>query len=148
MSKKTSDISETYKQILKAKKLKPTKRRMLLLLYLAKQKSPVSPNMIFSVLGKDMDLVTIYRNVEHFLAKDIMKQVDFGHEEKYYELKDVANDHHHLICRRCRKMTDFVGCHIEHIVRDALRQNRNFVVVDAHSLELFGYCKKCYNPRV
>lgn len=128
--------------------LSPTKHRIALAQYFSKTKKPVAPNQIFADLGKSMDLTTIYRNIDHFLTKGIIKQIDFGHEEKYYELIDENDDHHHLVCKKCNKVSDFTGCGIQYLVKDALEQNTDFASIDGHTLELFGYCRKCYNRKV
>lgn len=140
--------SKDWRQKLKSNFLTPTKHRLTLLEYFFYAKRPITPNQIFISMNGKMDLATIYRNIDHFLDKGIIKQIDFGHEEKYYEMLNEDDDHHHIVCKQCNKVADFTGCGVGQLIRDALKQNVDFASIEDHTLELFGYCRKCYNRKI
>ena len=95
------------------------------------------------VSKKGIDHTTVYRVLKAFTEKNIIRQIDFGHDQSYFELADPSNDHHHLICLKCHKVSDFTGCDAEHLIKSALKQSKDFARVDRHSFELYGLCKSC-----
>ena len=148
LSKAPEFNKNDWHQKLKLLSLSPTKHRLALLECFFETNKPITPNQIFISMGRRMDLTTIYRNIDHFLNKGIIKQIDFGHEEKYYEMLNEGDDHHHIICKQCNKVADFTGCGVGYLIKDALNQNTDFASIDGHTLELFGYCRRCYNRKV
>lgn len=92
-----------------------------------------------------LDQVTLYRIITFFIEKGIIKQIDFGHGQAYYEIIDHKNDHHHIICTSCHKVVDFVGCDSAAIIEKVMKQTKDFATISHHSFELFGLCISC-NP--
>jgi Fur family ferric uptake transcriptional regulator len=85
---------------------------------------------------------TIYRIVNFFVKEGILTPVFIQKDITFYELAHT-DDHHHIVCTQCKKVTDFHGCGIEQLIKNALKQNPEFKKVESHSLELFGICKSC-----
>jgi Fe2+ or Zn2+ uptake regulation protein len=123
---------------------KKTGPRFEILEVLAHSKKPISIKEIHQkVSKKGVDLATIFRVVKSFSKKNVIRQIDFGHDKSYFELNDSKNDHHHIICTNCHKVADFVGCEAESLMKIALRQNKDFARVDRHSFEFYGLCQSC-----
>ncbi len=124
--------------------LKKTEVRILLLDFLIKNKNPISASEIFLKLKKHkLDQVTIYRTLESFLEKGMIKKVDTGSREAQYEIIDEKNDHHHMICIKCNTIEDFTGCDSENLIKNALKKSKKFNKINHHSFDLFGICMKC-----
>lgn len=131
-------------EILEKLSLKKTDVRLLLLDFLSKNKHPVSASLIFQKLKKNkLDQVTIYRTLDTFLKKGVVKRVDTGKREAEYEIIDKKNDHHHIICVECNTIEDFTGCESEKFIKNALKKSKKFKEIKHHSFDLFGICKTC-----
>ncbi len=53
----------------------------------------------------EIDLTTIYRNLELFVSDGLVKKLDLDKDEAMYEYKE--EDHHHAICTDCDKVIHF-----------------------------------------
>jgi Fe2+ or Zn2+ uptake regulation protein len=133
--------SETI-DILKGKKLRVTPHRLAVYEFFLKNNTPIPAKVVYEKLQKTgIDQVTVYRVIRSLVDSKLIKQIDLGEDQAYFELVD-ENDHHHVVCNRCKKIADFTGCEIDQIMSRALTQSQ-FSSIDTHSLELFGVCKKC-----
>jgi Fe2+ or Zn2+ uptake regulation protein len=86
---------------------------------------------------------TIYREIAVLLESGNLVRVDFGDGIKRYELSH-RDHHHHLICVKCKSVTDV------HLADDFSKEekiiaaNNKFKVL-RHNLEFFGICERCNN---
>ncbi len=55
----------------------------------------------------DMDLTTIYRNLEIFAADGEVKKLTFKDKETLFEWSE--DDHHHAICEDCERVIHFTA---------------------------------------
>jgi len=53
----------------------------------------------------EIDLVTIYRNLDLFTKEKLIKKVNLGNEEAQYEYQ--SEPHHHAVCDNCHKIVHF-----------------------------------------
>ena len=53
----------------------------------------------------EMDITTIYRNLELFVEDGLVKKLNLGGEEALYEYAEEA--HHHAVCVDCDKVIHF-----------------------------------------
>lgn len=53
----------------------------------------------------DMDLTTIYRNLDLFTSQGLIKQYNFNNSESVYEYQ--SENHHHALCLKCKKVLHF-----------------------------------------
>ncbi len=136
------DKSKYLAEQLKSRGLKATKPRLELLAVLAKAGRPLNIKELAAKLPRQSDTVTIYRNLETFIAKGLARKVDFQKTGAYFELVD-HHDHHHLVCTKCDTVRDFTGCPSEAMSAKILRQIPDFVAITSHSFEFFGLCQKC-----
>lgn len=135
---------EPIESLLKRAGSRNTGPRALVLEVLAHAPKPLSTRELFAKVSKQgIDQVTVYRILKAFTEKGIVRQIDFGHDQAYFEIADDKHDHHHIICTSCHKVADFVGCDAEPLIKSALKQSREFSKVIRHSFELYGLCKKC-----
>jgi len=65
-----------------------------------------SASMIHKKLH-DIDLATIYRNLELFVAEGDIKKINLGSGESLYEF--AIEHHHHAVCSDCNKVIHFAA---------------------------------------
>ena len=84
--------------------IKLTEKRTRILDILKHQKGALSAADISAQLP-DVDLVTIYRNLELFTSEKLIKRVALSASEAQYEFQ--KEPHHHAICIDCEKVIHF-----------------------------------------
>lgn len=122
--------------------LKATPSRIALLSLLEKNHKPLSIREIIKKLNQKVDLATVYRMLESFKKAGLARQVDLQQDFAYFEIAD-EHDHHHIVCRTCGKIEDFLGCDFKKMAQKALKQTAKFSSIDQHSFEMFGTCNSC-----
>lgn len=128
--------------LLQEKGLRATKQRISLLSLLQTYHRPLTIQDIIGHLAHEMDAVTVYRILDVLKQNDVVRE--YVQEKKLcYEFSDHEHDHHHVICTKCHRTEDFVGCESDRIEKNALKQVKSFAMITAHSLELFGLCTRC-----
>ena len=131
-----------YKSLLQSQNLKITPARLAILSYLAHTSRPLTVDDIISHVKlehTEADRATIYRIVETFSEKGIIKRLEFGEGKYRYEL--AGDDHHHLICEKCGNIEDISDCGIS-LWEAEIKKKKNFIVT-RHSLEFYGVCQLC-----
>lgn len=81
-----------------------TGKRKQILDVLKKHKGVFSAKDVHKRLP-EMDLVTIYRNLDLFTKEKMIKKVHLKQDEVQYEFQDKP--HHHAICADCHKVIHF-----------------------------------------
>lgn len=122
--------------------LKSTPARLMILSYLSEQQTPQAVEDITSHIEsrhESVDRVTVYRILETFVKKGLIKRLEFGEGKYRYEI--AGDDHHHLICESCGKVEDISDCHISELEKE-ISQGKKFLV-KRHQLEFFGVCRSC-----
>ena len=139
MNKPCDQHTAESKQQLKTGGLKITTARLDLLDILKHAKKPLSIKDMARRLG-EVDLVTLYRNVECLQNLGIVKQINLKDRQAYYELAG-GQHHHHIVCTNCGKLEDIQVQEIN--LNKAFLKNHGFAKVTDHSLEFFGLCQSC-----
>ncbi|MBI5044864.1 MAG: transcriptional repressor [Candidatus Levybacteria bacterium] len=122
--------------------LKKTPARMAVLSYLHNATIPMDADSIFDHLKLEheaADRATVYRILEAFSQKGLVKRLEFGEGKYRYELS--GDDHHHLICESCGAIEDISDCNIAYLEKDI--KNKKKFLVKRHSLEFYGQCRDC-----
>ena len=90
------------------------------------------------------DRTTVYRGLCFLLEKDIIRKIQLADNKVYYEL--TSEHHHHLVCTKCNRVQKIVlDKHLEEQERE-IYQKKKFKV-SSHSLEFYGVCSHCLQPR-
>lgn len=139
MNKPCNQHTEESKVQLRTGGLKVTAARLDLLDILKHVKKPLSIKDMARHLG-EVDLVTLYRNVESLENLGIVKQIALKDRQSYYELT-AGEHHHHLVCTNCGRLEDIKIDEIT--LNKTFLKNHGFNKVTDHSLEFFGICNKC-----
>lgn len=133
--------SKQSKDQLKHSGLKITPARVKMLDIFKHAKTPINAKQIARQLrSADVDLVTVYRNLETLTEQKIIAEVNLKKDEAHYEL--AGTHHHHIVCERCGKIADVGNCGI-HKLQYQIMKKHGFAKINRHELEFFGICKNC-----
>lgn len=81
-----------------------TKKRKKILELLKKSKGILSANDIHKKIP-EIDLVTVYRNLDLFVKEGLITKVQLDTGESKYEYQ--KEPHHHALCTECKKIIHF-----------------------------------------
>jgi len=88
-----------------------------------------------------VSLSTVYRTLEHLLAKgEVTVRLDDAGESTYM-LCEPTHHHHHAICRGCGRVQD-VDCDAVDSFTESLQKIHGFKI-DGHKMEFAGLCRDC-----
>ena len=143
--KKRNDL----KAYLKSKGLRMTASKELLIQYfLDNQNKRVSAKQIHEHLSihlPNIDRTTVYRNIEKFIALDLIQELDLPKVGKAYQFIFDKKIHHFYICKGCgevKKGDEKLFSRIE----KALKEIHDFSKAKL-SVVFFGYCSDCEAER-
>ena len=88
-----------------------------------------------------MSLDTVYRTLATFEQHGFAKKVDTVHSLARFEV--ARYQHHHLICRTCSKIIDFIWQEVD---TAPLPENiDDWGRIDTRNVVIYGVCKDCLN---
>lgn len=128
---------------LKNKGFRITSARSSIINLFENTKKPISAASIHNMLGRigvNVNVTTVYREIEFLLENNILEKVPLKDSELYYELKDREH-HHHLMCTDCGVIED-ISLESEKTLLDEAHNSSNFAI-NRHSIAFFGKCPKC-----
>lgn len=131
-----------WKTFLKDKDIKVTRGRLALLEILEDLNRGISAEDLREECknrGVDLNLSTIYRSLELFDEKNIVKKVRIGDIPFVYSIK--KEPHNHTVkCNICNKSIQ-VPCPMEEI-EELIKMKAGFSLTE-HKLEMKGICEDC-----
>lgn len=130
------------KALLRGAGCKVTSGRLTLLELLQSESKPLTVLEIQKKLRGAADTVTLYRALEAFTLKSLVRRVDLGHSHAHYEFA-AGSHHHHLVCTNCARVEDVAVCLGPSVEKKVLAQSAHFKNINQHALEFFGLCRAC-----
>lgn len=123
--------------------LRVTPARIATMQLFESHNKPLDAQHLINHLHKELgiDRVTVFRILNTFVEKGLIKKLTFGESKARYELN--IEEHHHLVCQKCGNIEDISDCNINALEKE-IKQKKNFLVKQ-HSLEFFGLCANCQN---
>jgi Fur family peroxide stress response transcriptional regulator len=85
-----------------------------------------------------MSLATIYKALDALVDLGLAREVDVAGDAKRYDAN--LDRHHHLICTRCRRVSDFYDTTLDAV--EPARRLKGFVARTV-SVQVFGLCTRC-----
>lgn len=138
---------KTYEQLifqLKEHGLRITaQRKALLEIFLANQDRVLSLPSLFEevkTMGEELNLSTLYRNLEQLEEIHLVHKMILDDGKDYYTLICQQHHHHHIICTGCGKKVILDYCPYEEFLR--LAKEKNFKLL-GHDILLYGLCNVC-----
>jgi len=136
------------KDIVWSSGLKATKPRIAIVNALFAQKHPISIVELHKIIKKDSPKISstsIYRTLEVLVESGTVSRINIGKVHSSYEMINGRKHHHHIICKKCGDVEDVEMCPIRSNIELYENQTKKFRLIQDHSLEFFGICKKCNN---
>lgn len=84
---------------------------------------------------------SVYRTLALLAEGHLVDQHDFGQGRAFYERTLGRTHHDHLICVRCKRITEFTSDGIERL-QDRIIRSYGFEML-YHSHKIFGLCQHC-----
>jgi Fur family ferric uptake transcriptional regulator len=136
-------MESKYISDLRQKGFRITQARTAILELFENTKKPISASSIHSMLlrlGVNVNITTVYREIEFLVEKEILEKIPLKDSELYYELKDREH-HHHLLCTSCGTIEDIALKSEKKLLEEV--QNSTKYSINRHNISFFGYCPKC-----
>lgn len=135
--------SHDCREELRRLELRATPARLGVLDALESAELPLDVSAVITYLEKQhipADEVTVFRILNAFSKKGLVRPVQFNEGKLRYEYADKP-PHHHFICEQCGSVSDVEGC----VVGDLEKQIEKKIGarITRHSLEFFGICRRC-----
>ena len=138
------NVRDVFVGFLKAKKLKLTRQREVILNAFSKTGRHLSADDLYDIVRKKdpgIGHATVFRTLKLLCEANIAKEVDLGDKRLRYEPK-LGDDHHdHLVCLKCGSLIEAVDQEIERLQKK-LCKKFDFQPI-RYRMEIFGLCKKC-----
>ena len=125
-------------------KLTP-QRHIILQVFLDQVGRHLSADDVYASVKKtnpEIGLATVYRTLELLAEIEVLQKMNFGDGRSRYEFIDAgSHHHHHLICLKCGKVTEFADDLMESL-ETQISKKCSFKVLD-HQVKFYGHCKDC-----
>jgi len=86
--------------------LRLTKKRSAILDALKSKREALSAAEVHELVP-DLDLATVYRNLEYFTTEKVIKKLQLGTQEARFEFQHTP--HHHAVCTKCERVIHFTA---------------------------------------
>lgn len=120
-----------------------THQRQVIYRALAGSVAHPTPEAIYEQVKRDIpaiSLATVYKNIRTFTDAGLLREVNVLHES--VRLDANLEDHHHLVCMRCKQVSDVSGQDIGPVKIRGGRLPNGFRV-ERCTVELLGICADC-----
>jgi len=132
-----------HKQLLAGVGIKITFLRSKILTFAMDSKKPFSFEDVFISIGDTgIHRATIFRNLSLFKDAGILREVDMRQDSMFYEFTKGSH-RHHVVCKECDCVESFDMCGVDGLVKEFIKNSKEFSKISEHSFEMFGVCKKC-----
>jgi Fur family ferric uptake transcriptional regulator len=98
-------------------------------------------HQLLSDKGLDVNLSTVYRELQFFSDEGVIRGVQFADGVQRYELKEEGH-HHHLICTKCESAQDIYMDNDLDTLESRIEKENSFSI-SHHMLDFYGVCGKC-----
>ncbi len=122
------------------KGLKLTPQRLAIMEYLDGNRNHPSADDIYSKIRKIypmMSFATVYNTLETLKKRGDVVEITIDPERRHYDTD--TSHHHHLICKKCKKIKDI---HRDFSINIPEDQKGAFEVLGNH-VEFYGVCPTC-----
>ena len=138
-------VSHALRERIHAAGFRATPSRLAVAELLEKAHQPIgTPALTEALVPNELDLATLYRTLNSFEEKGLVRHVAVDQRFASYEwIEDEGHHHHHLVCKTCGLIEEISDCEFETLEKSVLKDAKQFAEISSHSLEFFGICKKC-----
>jgi Fur family ferric uptake transcriptional regulator len=143
-TKKLDEVKNLFTIYLEKHKLRKTNERYIILEEIYNRDDHFDAESLYLYLNKKnmgISRATVYNTLDLLVSGELVRKHQFGKNQNQYEKAYGYQQHDHLICIQCKKVSEFCDPRIQQIeskISDILNFN-----VTHHSLMLYGICEKC-----
>lgn len=121
-------------------------RKVILEAFEQDERTHLSSEEIYDYIRKNypkIGLATIYRTLQLYEELGVIYKQNFDDGFSKYEINydKEGHQHHHLICSDCGAVEEFNQDLLDEL-EAKIEKEKNFKIKN-HSVQFFGYCKKC-----
>jgi Fur family ferric uptake transcriptional regulator len=88
-----------------------------------------------------VDISTVYRTLNILKERRLVTETDMGTGDGTYEWAQGEERHHHLICRKCGRVSELDHRHLEQLAA-SVEASTGFRA-DVDHFAIFGLCPRC-----
>jgi Fur family peroxide stress response transcriptional regulator len=138
----SANSADAFFELCHAHGLSGTHQRLVIWSVLRDMAGHPSPEAVYERVREEIpsiSLATVYKNLKLFVQHGLLREVSLHHGSVRIETRQ--EQHHHLVCVRCRSITDIDEAEFEP-VRLKKASPAGFRV-HRYSIEVQGLCKSC-----
>jgi len=146
---KQRDPETVFTDYLKKHHLRVTPERMAVLDAALESRAHFDADQLFLALknkGSKVSRATVYNTLEKLREAGLLVKSRFGERLAKYEITLGTQPHHHLICRSCGRIEEFVDKRVDRMARDAAAC-LDHELEDA-VLHIYGVCPSCRKKNI
>ena len=135
-------LIERFENACRERKLKITQQRLEVFRELARYPGHPTADDIYGRIRrrlKTISLDTVYRTIGTFEKHGLIKRLQLIDNTARFDIN--LDQHHHLVCTRCRKIEDFYWPDFDRL--NPPRDARQWGAVNSKHVEIHGLCQKC-----
>jgi len=120
--------------------MKQTPQRLAILEYLQGNKTHPSAADVYKAVSEKfptMSVATVYNTMETLKNMGMVRELSIDPDKKRFDPETEV--HHHLICIRCKRITDIHGRYDLDLADD---EQGDFDIIGNH-IEFYGICPMC-----
>lgn len=125
--------------------MKVTPQRLAVYKELLRSEDHPTPEMLFKAVQRAMpslSLATIYKSLDALEKLGLIQAVEIDSDSRRYDAN--MNRHHHLVCARCRNVTDFYDEALDAVVPS---QRMKGFIPQSITVKVIGLCASCSAQR-
>ncbi|MBN2028667.1 transcriptional repressor [bacterium] len=144
MNKETREkLLDAFYAKCRESRLSVTPQRLAIYKTLIGNKEHPSPEMIFKDVQSQFPMIsfaTVYKTLETFEQNGIVSKVTHLHNTLRYD--PMTEQHHHIVCKRCKKIIDIDSTEIETLkIPSQVTKDHIFIDYDVHFNVICAECK-------
>jgi Fur family peroxide stress response transcriptional regulator len=132
----------SFRQLCEEHGLAVTHQRQVLYEVMQQMPGHPSPDEVYLRVRKripSISLATVYKNIRLFLDSGILQEVSPHHGSLRVEMN--RHPHHHLVCTRCKRITDIDESSIAELPRR--KKLAGGFLVQRYAIDVLGLCVEC-----
>ncbi len=121
--------------------LNVTPQRIAVYEALVKSEEHPTPEMLFRRVKRSMpslSLATIYKSLDVLETLGLVQAVEIDSDSRRYDAN--MSRHHHLVCTKCRRVSDFYDERLDQVKPSRLTQG---FIPHSISVKVLGLCASC-----
>ncbi len=149
MKKVHAQENRQFKKLLKQERIDNIEKRCNVLEAFLMTENHVTADELLSLLklnGNILDPDFLQETLQLLVHYGFADKKRFDNRKIYYEHRHIGLHHDHMICTKCRKITEFADEHLE-LLQVQIASRYGFHML-SHKMEIYGICPDCLKDQV